>query len=320
MIFGMLKLIPIFAMLNKKTLTNKLITMKTVKVTLALLVILFSFTNLFSQVTLDTIYKKSGKIMVVKVTEVLPDVVKYVYHNGADSIIMGVDREELKKIAFANGAVQSFIAEMINPEHYADQHKSDLKMDFLAPTLYHVSIAYERSIKPGMSWESGVSIIGIGNRPEDYRTTNGAIMSGGLKFMLSPDYYASRQHYAHILKGGYIRIQGYLGYYTESYASYLNSNNNGYYYTQTPFTEKDNYTVGALHIQFGKQYIFDNIFLFDIYAGLGYDFVSVSSNNPDANNYTFDASNNGGYYYNFLGLGGSVPLSLSAGMRIGILF
>ena len=288
--------------------------MKTLKVTLALLVIVLSFTNLFSQSALDTIYKKSGKIMVVKVTEVLPDMVKYVFHNGADSIIMGVDREELQKIAFANGAVQTFIAEMINPENYAGQHKSALKVDFLSPAFDHITINYERSIKPGMSWETGVSFIGVGALGIETRPTSGAIFSGGIKFIHSPDFYASRQHYAHILKGGYIRLQGYLGYYTESYPSYI------YYYNNstTAINEKDNYTVGALHIQFGKQYVFNDIFLLDIYGGLGYSFVSESSNNPNFN--TYRESNAGGYYYNFAGGGNSFPISFSAGMRIGILF
>jgi hypothetical protein len=295
--------------------------MKTLKVTLAMLVIVLSFTNLFSQSALDTIYKKSGKIMVVKVTEVLPDMVKYVFHNGADSIIMGVDREELQKIAFANGAVQTFIAEMINPENYAGQHKSALKVDFLSPAFDHITINYERSIKPGMSWETGVSFIGVGALGIETRPTSGAIFSGGIKFIHSPDFYASRQHYAHILKGGYIRLQGYLGFYTQTYpSSYYTNVNNTYPYntTYTNITEKDNYTVGALHIQFGKQYIFNDIFLLDIYGGLGYHFVSISSNNPTMN--TYSEQNDGGYYYDFAGGGSSFPISFSAGLRIGILF
>ena len=293
--------------------------MKTLKLNLAILMILFSFTKVFSQVTQDTIYKKSGKITVAKVTEVLPDMVKYLYANGKDTIIMGIDRDELKKIAFANGAVQWFVDAMINPENYSDQHKRDLKVDFLAPTLYHFTIDYEQSIKPGMSFESGITIVGVGNRPSGTNQTSGGIVGAGIKFIHTPDFSARGQHYTHILKGSYIRLQIYGGYYSENYTSqYYNMN---YPYTSSTINAKDEYTLGAFHVQFGKQYVFDDIFLLDIFVGVGYAFVNYTTNYPGYSQYGATDSNGGeSYNYVFTRLDPSFPLSLSGGMRIGVLF
>jgi len=293
--------------------------MKTLKFTVAMIVLLFSCTNLFSQVALDTVYKKSGKTMVVKVTEVLPDMVKYIYPNGKDSIIMGIDRDELQKIAFANGAVQMFIETMVNPENYAAQHKSDLKIDFIAPMLNKTTIDYERSIKPGLSWEIGTTIVGLGINPDKSHTDAGAIFGGGIKFIHTPDFTSRGQHYTHILKGSYIKLQGYLGYYTDSYMGYNYTNYNyNYYYNPTPYKITDQYAVGGLHIQFGKQYVFDDIFLLDIYAGVGYAIVGVSSNNGSSTNFNdYSGSTNN---YVFLRVDQSIPLSFSGGIRIGVLF
>lgn len=290
--------------------------MKTLKFTIATIVLLFSFTNSFSQVALDTVYKKSGKTMIVKVTEVLPDMVKYIYHNGNDSIIMGIDRDELQKIAFANGAVQTFVETIINPENYANQHKRDLKIDFIAPMLGKTTIDYERSIKPGLSWEVGTTIVGLGINLNTSHTTEGAIFGGGIKFIHTPDFTSRGQHYTHILKGAYIKLQGYLGYYTDSYNSYYFAT--PYYYNPTQVKVTDKYTVGGLHIQFGKQYVFDDIFLLDIYAGIGYALVGYSTGNNSNSLYydNYGSSNN----YVFLRFDSSSPLSVSGGLRIGILF
>jgi hypothetical protein len=283
--------------------------MKTLKLTVVTVLLLFCSTNLFSQVALDTVYKKSGKAMIVKVTEVLPDMIKYIYPNGKDSIIMGIDRDELQKIAFANGAIQTFVETMINPENYANQHKNDLKIDFLAPAFYHTTIVYERSVRPGLSWETGATFVGLGVNPDKYITSSGAILGGGVKFMHTPDFYARGQHYAHILKGGYIRLQGYLGYYEtkSNYSSFMNT-------TQL----KDTYTLGGFHIQLGKQYVFDDIFLIDIFAGVGYALVSYTTN--QGNGYYYRDYSGDDYNFVFLRAGSPNPISLSGGIRVGILF
>jgi len=292
--------------------------MKNLKLNLAILVILFSFTKVYSQVAKDTIYKKSGLVLIAKVTEVLPDIVKYIYPIDKDSIVMGIDKDELQKIVFSNGAVQMFVDAMINPEHYSDQHKHDLKIDFIAPAMNHLTIDYEKSIKPGMSWESGVIIVGVGSS-SGFNPASGAIVGGGIKFIHTPDFTSRGQHYTHILKGSYVRLQAYAGYYTENYTS--NSSNNYYPYSSSSANVNDKYTVGGFHVQFGKQYVFDDIFLLDIYYGIGYSFVNYSTDKPNNNNLFGSGDSNGeSYNYAFTRFGSSSPLSVSWGLKIGVLF
>ncbi len=287
--------------------------MKTVKVVLAILVMFLSFTHLFSQVANDTIYKKSGKILVAKVTEVLPDMVKYISPNGKDSIIMGIDKDDIQKIVFANGLTHQFVSDMVNPEHYASQHKSDLKIDFLAPALNHTTMIYERSVAPGESWETSATIVGLGIKSDNYRTDAGAIFGFGYKLMHAPDFYARGQHYAHILKGGYIRFQGYLGYYTETTANY-------YYYSPSSNGKyTDRYTVGGLHIQLGKQFVFEDSFVIDIFGGIGYSIVDYGTDQPQYSSYNSDYKGNA-YNYVFARFSEDSFLGVSGGIRIGFLF
>jgi hypothetical protein len=284
------------------------------KILVASLALLFCCLHVFSQNTShDTLYKRNGEIVVAKVIEISPDYVKYITP-GNDNPVIAIDKDDLIKIVFANGLVQRMVPEMINPEHYSDQKKNAIKIDFLSPMFYHTTIVFERSIKPGISWETGASIVGLGHNPDDsgIESASGVVWSAGIKLIKSPDYYLKGMRYAHILKGGYIRPQIWLGYFEEtSKHEVYNSNTYPYYYTESV---KNNYTVGGIHLQLGKQWVFDNSFLVDFYGGLGYAFTSDEhTDNP----YDYNSK---AYYYVFSKTGADSPFSFSGGLRIGILF
>ena len=63
--------------------------------------------------------------------------------------------------------------------------------------------------------------------------------------------------------------------------------------------------LGVLQIVMGKQWIIDNAFLIDFYAGLGYGISSTGETS---------------FYYGFSVANGSFPISFSTGLKIGFLF
>jgi len=61
---------------------------------------------------------------------------------------------------------------------------------------------YEQNIKPGKSWETALGIIGLGADPQDVNP-RGVYGKFAYKFMRNPDFYSTKMHYSHILKGAY---------------------------------------------------------------------------------------------------------------------
>ena len=107
-------------------------------------------------------------------------------------------------------------------------------------------------------------------------------------------------HYAHILKGAYIAPEIALRYMSFETYSYNYDNN---YYRETQYRE-ENFSL-AIMLKLGKQWIFDDSFLVDIYGGIGYGFGG----------FDYDALT-----YGFLVGSGDVPIAASAGIRIGWVF
>ncbi len=284
--------------------------MKT-KISFTLLFLLSCLYNLSAQ---DTLFKRNGKFIVAKVIEVSPDIVKYTFPEKKDSLVIGIDKDDLKKIVFASGMVQWIVPDLTNPEHYTDQKKNDLKLDFLAPVLNHLTFTYEKSVKPGSSWETSITCVGPGFE-DTWNHAGGIILGGGMKFIKTPDYYQPGMRYSHILKGSYIRLQGYLGYYEESRLAYQYSN---YYpYTSTSTKVVDKYTVGALQVQFGRQWVLGDHLVFDLFSGVGYGFASVVTS-PSVSTPYYDFYTKT-YHYTFQKIS-TTPLSLSGGLRLGFLF
>jgi hypothetical protein len=123
--------------------------------------------------------------------------------------------------------------------------------------------------------------------------------------------------YAHILKGGYIKPEIVFGGYGVDRSQYSYTYNSSYsYYTSSYSTYRRNVTFGGFLVNFGKQWVMDDLFVFDMYVGVGYGFAKYAN-----------SSNNGNYYddpefyqYAFLGGVKEFPLALTAGLKIGFVF
>lgn len=262
----------------------------------------------------DKIFMTSGKIIECKVTEVGTEEVKYKVGMEADAAIFTVKRIDVIKIEFANGHVEKFKEELDDPELYTDNKKTAWKVDFFSPIVGSSIFGYERSIRPGFSLEANVGIIGMGQDPEGSRP-RGALIKFGPKFMKTPDFRTGSLRYYHVLKGAYIQPQLVLGAFNSTVTYYSWDQNT---YIVNEFKARETTTYGAVLINFGKQSVFANAFLIDIYAGVGYGFSNTSTKNKPLNL----PNEYSGYYartYGVLATDFDLPIAITLGMKLGFL-
>jgi hypothetical protein len=252
----------------------------------------------FSAIAQDKIIKKSGAVIECKVTEIATDEVKY-YYTENPKLIFGIDKVLVEKIEFSTGEVIVMESNTFrNPEYYINQHKHALKINFVSPLMGSTELVYEQSIKPGKSWETALGIIGLGFDPQSYNP-RGVFGKFAYKFMKDPDFYMQRMHYAHILKGGYFA--------PEIAVRYMGFDSNDYYYNNNTYVEttkrKEQFSMAVL-LKLGKQWVFDDSFLVDIYGGVGYGF---GADEYETLNYGFIVTS-------------EVPVAFTGGIRIGWVF
>jgi hypothetical protein len=126
---------------------------------------------------------------------------------------------------------------------------------------------------------------------------SGAFFKVGYKFIKSPDFYLKGMRYAHLLKGTYVRPElAFTSYMVDDYIDYGYANSSGRYRV----------TLGAVLINVGKQWVFDDTFVLDWFVGAGYGF----GDNP------IDWVS----HKAFMGVADGVPLALTSGLRIGFVF
>jgi len=267
--------------------------MKTKALILVLLTVFISAMMIQAQ---DQIHKKTSEVINCKVKEVGLDEIKYQLPEPNDDIIYSISKDKISRVVLENGQEIIFKDNFSDPENYIDNKKNAIKVDFLSPLTGNTTFAYERSIKPGRSFEVTLGIIGLGIDPGEVNPA-GFFTKGGIKFIKSPDFYMRGMRYAHVLKGGYVKPEIAIGYFSQDdyYDSYYSSG-----------TTRETIISGALFLNIGKQWIIDNAFLMDIYFGFGYGFS--------------DGSYYEAYYYGYFIGDGSFPIAFQAGLKIGGLF
>lgn len=281
--------------------------MKTLHAFIGLILLAFAAQPAFSQ---DQIHKKNKEIIDCKVREIGMDEIKYSLPDYPQDLLFAIDKDNVEKILFENGKEMFFQKEISNPENYLDNKRNAIKVDFLSPLTGNTTFYYERSLKPGRSLEAGLGIIGLGIDPND-RNPGGFFTKFGAKFIKSPDFYLRGMRYAHVLKGAYVKPEFTFGYYARDYEYWWYEDSawgGGEYYR----VERDKVFTAAILLNVGKQWVFDNSFLVDFFFGIGYGFDSKTDKD-----YYYDYD---GYHYGFLMADESVPISFSAGLKMGWLF
>lgn len=246
----------------------------------------------------DRLIQRNGKVIVCQVREISDDEIKYVMEGYRDDLVFGIDKNKVKTIVFADGREMDLSDSMFGRENYADQRKNAFKFNFFSPLSGASAFSYERSLKPGGSFEIGFGIVGLGTEQDDAKDATGFFGSIGYKFIKDPDFYVKGMRYAHILKGVYLKPE--LAFTTFSYTDYYNSWMNG---NQISHYNKISTTKGAFILNVGKQWIFSDRFLVDWYVGAGYGIKDRGSRN-----------------FGFTMPDSDSPLVLNSGFRIGLLF
>lgn len=262
---------------------------------------------LFSQYAFsqDMILKRNDEIIKCKIKEIGLEEVKYALPDYPSDLLFVVDKDAIAKVVFADGKEMTFEKTMTDPNNYLDNKKNAFKVDFLSPLTGNTTFWYERSLKPGRSLEAALGIIGLGIDQNDENPT-GVFARFGYKFIKDPDFYMRGMRYAHLLKGSYIKPEislGFLSRNVNNYYEYMDPY--GYYYGGVS-KEREKLMTGSIQLTLGKQWIVDNVFLVDLYWGVGYGFAG--------------GDNGGGYYYSYAVADESFPLAFSLGIKTGFLF
>jgi hypothetical protein len=272
--------------------------------------------------------------LIVKILEIGTEEVKYkLWPVEEDMPIMVQPKDRIRKIFLSNGTSMRFDeSDFVNAENYVDQNKKAIKMDLFSILSGAVSFSYEQSIQPGSSWEAGVGIIGVNNGASgEQPDRNGAFFRGGYKFINTPDYYTKGMRYMHVMKGAYIRPEIVASFYNEKTSSVVNNYNWGIgtntYYT---IDKTERYSAAAFMLNFGKQWVFSDIFLVDAFVGLGIGgggvtTVSETQSAPvvttsyyyGSYNYYSEGINGRGLIVDY---DGGVNFAAQAGLKLGILF
>jgi hypothetical protein len=265
----------------------------------------------------DKIYRKNGKIVEAKVLEIGSAEVKYKEFSNPDGPIYVLETDRIIKIVYENGKVEKFTEDISDPERYQDQLKKAIKIDFFGPLLGYSQFSFEKSVKAGRSYELSLGIIGAGKSSrleyydDDFRNVKrkqfGFFASAGYKFGKLPDFvFFGKTKFSHVMQGTYVKPIVYVGNYSENRLE-LKANN-------VYEVGRQNVTFGAIQVELGKQWVFGEKFLLDIYNGLGYGF----DNKKGSYGYSFD-DNTSAYNYANARLGRTPGLSYSFGVKIGLL-
>ena len=148
--------------------TIKLIIMKTKALLLILLTVFISAQLLQAQ---DRIHKKTSEVIHCKVKEIGLEEIKYQLPEPNNEIIYSISKDKISRVVLENGQEIIFKDNFSDPENYIDNKKNAIKVDFLSPLTGNTTFAYERSIKPGRSFEVTLGIIGLGLDPRDVDPT-----------------------------------------------------------------------------------------------------------------------------------------------------
>ncbi len=249
----------------------------------------------------DLIIKISGDTTNCKVTELGAIEIKY-YYSENPKLIFGIDNALVDRVEFSTGEVIEIGKNTFsNPEYYAGQKTQALKINFLSPLMGNTEFAYEKSIRPGRSWETALGIVGLGFDTQELNP-RGVYTKLAYKMTKSPDFYLTRMHYAHILKGAYIAPEIAMRYMSYDDWDYYYDWNEDYY--SSSGKRKNNFSM-VFMLKFGKQWVFDNSFLVDIYSGIGY---GLGGDEYETLNYGFIVAPD------------DFPIALTGGIRIGWVF
>lgn len=263
----------------------------------------------------DTLYVKKQDPVVVKITEIGLDEIKYIPWGVIDPPVIVVLKRDVTKVVMSNGQVVVFTPDPLDlaPTHEVLDKTHCIKIDFLSPLTNDLVFGYEQVIKPGFNIEGKIGLIGIGVSNSSDKNLSGIFIKTGPKFFSGGDYTIRGAKMSHPLRGKYIRPE-----FIFSRFSYTHEYSTGWQVYQN-FSDRITSTNVALNIVFGKQYLLANIMTLDMYFGIGYGWQWNEGH--DNNNLYQDYNDDFELYaYSHMYSGKNFPLAISAGLMLGVIF
>ncbi len=267
----------------------------------------------------DTLIYKNNDKRIIKLLELGIEEVKFRNLEDSSDVVRVIEKSEIKEIRLANKEIIKFNVDLMDARlSEVDQNKTQaIKFNFFAPLMNHLSISYERMLKPWINVEGELGVIGVGfaNNEED---ASGFLFRGGLKLIRRPDFQIRGQKLTHVLHGKYFKPEILFNKYSKRLTY-----NPGFLSVTPSYTDHLDYSNFCIIMNFGKQYYVKGGFLIDLYFGLGYGVQYVNGKQvKDFNNslYQTNEDYNDNFPYTHLQGNASFPISFTFGMRLGLAF
>jgi hypothetical protein len=215
--------------------------------------------------------------------------------------ILEIAKNLVKEIIYENGSKLTIVFNPyeVSKDMYIHERAHAIKVDVVAPLLNHITLAYEFKLKMGKNLEFKAGWI----KPyvwQDLDYSEGFFIRGGMKFIRLTDSYLKGLRYRHPLKGSYFKPEFIFGIYRRNEShTWIN------------------YTNYGVNISFGKQYILWNILTLDYSAGLGIGFQNYTypqDSLTDRKDVDFN------YAYSHLFFGKKIPIIITGGLTLGIVY
>jgi hypothetical protein len=263
--------------------------------------------QLFAQ---DVIIKKNGDKINVVIKELSDTEVKYTNYKDPNGIIFTMDRALIREIKFSYGGKIKEEGPNQDESYYIDDKRNNIKLNFTAISVGWGILTYERSLNPSSSIEASIKIPGLGITRDDQKLS-GLGLNAGYKLKLGSIFQKEGYRPKHLLHGKYFRPN--LGY---TFTKTTNENGSG--------LGNDRATVNRSFINFGldfgSQYILNNVVSLDWYFGFHYYGGGIDKIVQNGNNIPVDAVS--GDYIDLRGgdMVGGGNVAFNIGLRVGILF
>jgi len=240
----------------------------------------------------DIIVRTNNDTLRAYIIDIKKNIIKFIFTEDVDAPIYQLHKSLVKLILFEDGTKLNIISDPyeVPSDRLIDTRDQSIKIDVVAPLLNHFTISYERRLRKGLNLELKGGLIAT-NVNTSITHSEGFFVKAGVKFLSLRESYMKGLKYTLLHDGVYFTPELIYGRFKSD--------------DETGTIEYSNYAVNVL---FGNQRVWSNRFLFDVFAGFGYG-IQESSNEVDFT-----------YAFSHLFFGKKVPLIISAGVMVGIVF
>lgn len=179
-----------------------------------------------------------------------------------------------------------------------------VKFSFFSPLVGHLGFGYEQLMRPGITLDTRVGIIGVGVEGT-HNGNSGVYIGVGPKFLLGQDFHLEGMKQTHPLRGTYFKPE-------IAFSVFGRKEDAG------SGRDKVSAYSGALLLNFGKQLIVAEIISLDFSFGAGYAFGEIRRENALSigGETLIDA---GGYFHSHGGGWDGFPVAFSSTFTVGVL-